>query len=128
MRRRRSSPVFAVLAAAAFGTERLTVHRLGGALTGLLGVAVLAGPALPAAGPELLGIALCLGACLSYGLAGVWAGRVRRAGLEPLPAAAGQCALSALVMIPLVLAFDRPWALPVPPAEAVAALVGFGLV
>jgi drug/metabolite transporter (DMT)-like permease len=125
-----ATPVFAVLAAHWLtADEKLTPNRLGGAAVGLAGVAVLAGPGVFAAGhgAELLGVALCLGACLSYGLSGVWARRVRRSGLAPLPAAAGQCACSTLMMLPVALGFDRPWLLPAPPAEAVAALVAFGL-
>jgi drug/metabolite transporter (DMT)-like permease len=106
-----ATPVFAVLAAHALTTdEKLTPNRLAGTLLGLLGVAILAGPAAfgRGAADEALGIALCLGACLSYGLSGVWSRRVRRAGLAPLPAATGQCIASSLMMLPLVLAFDRP--------------------
>ena len=125
-----ATPVFAVLAAHWLTTEeRLTPNRLAGALTGLAGVAVLAGPAVLTAGgkAETLGIALCLGACLSYGLSGVWSRRVRAAGLAPLPAATGQCLASTLIMLPLALAIDRPWTLPVPSAEVVAALVALGV-
>jgi drug/metabolite transporter (DMT)-like permease len=125
-----ATPVFAVLAAHLLtADEKLTANRLAGALTGLAGVALLAGPAALAAGrgSEALGIALCLGACLSYGLSGVWSRRLKRAGLTALPAAAGQCATSTLMMAPLVLLFDQPWALPAPPAEAVAALLALGL-
>jgi drug/metabolite transporter (DMT)-like permease len=125
-----ATPVFAVLAAHLLtADEKLTANRLAGALTGLAGVAVLAGPAAFAAGRagEALGIALCLGACLSYGLSGVWSRRLKRAGLAPLPAAAGQCATSTLMMAPLVLLFDQPWALAAPRAEAVAALIALGL-
>jgi drug/metabolite transporter (DMT)-like permease len=125
-----ATPVFAVLAAHLLtADEKLTANRLLGALTGLIGVAILAGPAVLAAGGgnEALGIALCLGACLSYGISGVWSRRVRRAGLAPLPAAAGQCATSTLMMAPLVLLLDQPWTLPAPGADAVAALVALGL-
>ncbi|WP_372618424.1 DMT family transporter [Falsiroseomonas sp.] len=125
-----ATPVFAVLCAHWLTSdEKLTTNRLAGALTGLLGVAVLAGPAAFTAGhgAELLGIALCLVACLSYGLSGVWSRRVRRARLAPLTAATGQCTVAALMMLPLVLLFDRPWALPAPPGEAVAALLALGL-
>ena len=125
-----ATPVFAVLAAHWLtDDEKLSANRLAGAVTGLAGVAILAGPAALSAGHglELAGIALCLGACLSYGLSGVWSRRVRRAGLRPLPAAAGQCTASTLMMLPLVLAFDRPWTLAAPPAEAVAALIALGL-
>jgi drug/metabolite transporter (DMT)-like permease len=125
-----ATPVFAVLSAHALTVdEKLTPNRLGGALTGLLGVAILAGPAAWSIGrgAELLGIVLCLGACLSYGLSGVWARRVKRAGLAPLAAAAGQCAASTAMMLPVALLFDAPWTLPAPPAEAVTALIAFGL-
>ncbi len=125
-----ATPVFAVLAAHLLtADEKLTANRLAGALTGLAGVALLAGPAALAAGrgSEALGIARCLGACLSYGLSGVWSRRLKRAGVTALPAAAGQCATSTLMMAPLVLLFDQPWALPAPPAEAVAALLALGL-
>lgn len=125
-----ATPVFAVLAAHLLtADEKLTTNRLVGALTGLAGVAVLAGPAslVHGAGGEALGIALCLGACLSYGLSGVWSRRLRRAGLAPLPAAAGQCMSSTLMMAPLVILFDQPWTLPAPGAPAVAALLALGL-
>jgi len=126
-----ATPVFAVLCAHLLtADEKLTANRLAGALTGLTGVMVLAGPAAISRGGagELLGIALCLLACLSYGLSGVWSRRVKRAGLAPLGAAAGQCVCSAVMMLPLAIGFDQPWTLPAPPAEAVAALVAFGLV
>ncbi|WP_439596197.1 DMT family transporter [Falsiroseomonas sp.] len=125
-----ATPVFAVLAAHWLtADEKLKPNRLLGTLLGLAGVAILAGPASFGRGAagEALGIALCLGACLSYGISGVWSRRVKRAGLAPLPAAAGQCLASSLLMLPLALGFDRPWALPTPPMEAVAALLALGL-
>jgi drug/metabolite transporter (DMT)-like permease len=124
-----ATPVFAVLCAHALtADEKLTPQRLGGAATGLLGVAILAGPAAFAfGGGEIIGILLCLGACLSYGLTGVWARRLKRAGLAPLPAATGQCLCSTAMMLPPALLFDAPWALPAPPVAAVLAVIGFGL-
>lgn len=125
-----ATPVFMVLSAHLLTVdEKLTPPRLAGTLAGLLGVAILAGPALLATGPgnEALGIALCLGACLSYGLTGVWSRRLKRVGLPPLGVAAGQCLCSVLMMAPLALLIDQPWALPPPPAAAVLALVALGL-
>jgi drug/metabolite transporter (DMT)-like permease len=126
-----ATPVFAVLAAHALtADEKLTPNRLAGTLLGLVGVAILAGPAAfgRGTGGEALGIVLCLGACLSYGLSGVWSRRLRRTGLAPLPAATGQCIASSLMMLPLMLVLDRPWTLPAPGADAVAALLALGLV
>ena len=125
-----ATPVFAVLAAHALARdEPATTAKLTGAATGLLGVAILAGPAAFATGgaAELIGILLCLGACLSYGLSGVWSRRIKQAGLAPIPAAAGQCIASTLIVLPLVILFDQPWTLPAPPIGAVLALVAFGL-
>lgn len=124
-----ATPVFGVLAAAALANERLTAGRLGGTLVGLAGVAVLAGPAAfaPGRGSELLGIMLCLGACLCYGLSGVWSRRIQAAGLKPLSAAAGACTGSALLLLPFALLVDQPWTLPAPPAKAVMALLALGL-
>jgi drug/metabolite transporter (DMT)-like permease len=125
-----ATPVFGVLAAHVLTRdEPATAHRLAGALMGLAGVAILAGPAVFVAGggAELLGIALCLGACLSYGLSGVWSRRIAQVGLKPLPMAAGQCLVSTLMVLPLALAFDQPWTLPAPPMQAVAAVIAFGL-
>lgn len=125
-----ATPVFAVLSAHLLTRdEPATANRLAGALTGLAGVAILAGPAALSAGgaAELLGILLCLGACLSYGLSGVWSRRIARAGLAPIPTAAGQCIASSLMVLPLVVLFDQPWTLPAPPVEAVLAVIAFGL-
>lgn len=124
-----TTPVFAVLAAHLLtADEKLTRARLAGALTGLAGVAVLVGPTGGVSGAELLGLALGLAACLSYGLTGVWSRRVKRAGLPPLTAAAGQCLAATLMVLPLAVLLERPWLLPAPPAAATAALIGFGLV
>jgi drug/metabolite transporter (DMT)-like permease len=124
-----ATPVFAVLVAHVLTVdEKLTANRLAGTLTGLAGVALLAGPAAFGAGAELLGILLGLSACLSYGLSGVWSRRLRRLGLAPLSMAAAQCLTAGLALLPLVLAFDRPWTLPMPNAAALGAVIALGLV
>jgi drug/metabolite transporter (DMT)-like permease len=129
-----ATPVFAVLAAHALARdEPATAAKLAGAATGLLGVAILAGPAAfqtvmaDGGAAELLGILLCLGACLSYGLSGVWSRRIARVGLAPIPTAAGQCIASSLIVLPLAVLWDQPWTLPAPPIEAVLAVIAFGL-
>jgi drug/metabolite transporter (DMT)-like permease len=123
-----ATPVFAMLLAAGLTQdERLTSRRLAGALTGIAGVALLAGPAALAGGTEVLGILLCLGACLSYGFAAVWSRRIRAAGLAPMQAAGGQCLVATLIMAPLALLVDQPWQL-APGAASLTALLVLGLV
>ena len=81
-------------------------------------------------GPDLLGdlgvdIAAqgaCLLAAISYAFAGIYGRRFR--GEPALRVAAGQLAMSSLLLAPLALVLDRPWTLPPPSAAAWAALMG----
>ena len=103
-----TTPLFSVMLAHALRTERLSWSRAAGVLLGLLGVAVLIGPA-----------------AFSYALAGPLARRLR--GLSPLQVAAGQLAAGGLVLLPLASVTDRFWALPMPGAPVWGALLGISL-
>lgn len=120
-----TTPLFTALFAHWLTTdERLTPGRLLGALIGFCGVGVLAGPAALGSldGAGLAQIA-CLGAAVSYALSGIFGRRFARIGVAPLSAAAGQLAMSSLVLVPLALLIDRPWTLPAPPLSAIAAVL-----
>jgi drug/metabolite transporter (DMT)-like permease len=119
-----TTPLFTALFAHWLTTdERLTPGRLLGALIGFCGVGVLAGPAALGSleGAGLAQIA-CLGAAVSYALSGIFGRRFARIGVAPLGAAAGQLAMSSLVLAPLALLVDRPWTLPAPPSTALGAV------
>jgi drug/metabolite transporter (DMT)-like permease len=125
-----TTPVFTVLVAHLLTPdEKMTGHRLVGALVGLLGVAVLIGPdALEGAGGTVGAQVACLGAALSYAFAGIFGRRFKRLGVAPLTAAVGQVTMSTVVLLVLALAVDRPWHLPAPGPPvwiAVAALAFF---
>ena len=118
-----STPLFTVLLAHGLtADERLTPSRLAGVLVGLGGVAAMLGTA--GLGAHRLAELACLGAAFSYALAGIYGRRLRGLGLPPLASAAGQMTAASLVLVPLALAVDRPWALPPPGWPVVAALVG----
>jgi drug/metabolite transporter (DMT)-like permease len=118
-----STPLFTVLLAHWLtDDERLTAGRLGGVLLGFAGVAVMLGGA--GFGGARLAELACLGAAVSYALAGIYGRRFRRLGVPPLVTAAGQVAASSLVLLPLALVVDRPWTLPAPGWPVLAALVG----
>jgi len=119
-----TTPLFAVLVMAAAGEERLTGRRIAGVLIGIGGVALLRAPGLSAS-DQMLGIALCLGAALSYGFAGYW-GRRALKGVPPITSATGQLICSTPVMAIAAALIDRPWTLPVPGAATWAALAGLG--
>ena len=125
-----TTPLFTVLAAHGLtADERLTPLRAAGVVAGFSGVAVmLAGPDLGIGGAPVAAYAACLGGALSYGLATVFGRRFRALGIQPLSVATGQLTVSSLVIAPLMLVADRPWALPMPGLETVAALVGLATV
>lgn len=122
-----TTPCFTVLLAHwTTADERLTARRLGGALLGAAGVALLLGlDALSGldsqAGPALL---VLLGA-LSYACAGLYGRRFR--GEPPLATACGQVCCSTLWLLPATLLVERPWTLPSPHWGSLAAVLALGL-
>lgn len=123
-----TTPVFAVVVAHLFtADERLTGGKAAGVALGICGVAALVGiDALRHLGADVAAQIACLGAALSYGLAGVFGRRFR--GDAPVASAAAQVSASSLMMLPLVLLIDRPWTMPVPPLHVIGAIVALGVV
>lgn len=125
-----TTPIFTVVVAHVLTQdERLTPARLVGVVAGFAGVAVLMGPQfLSGLGEDVLAQAAILGAALSYACAGVFGRRFKAMGVKPLHTATGQVTGSAILLLPVVLVVDKPWALDVPSAPAVAALLGLAVV
>lgn len=118
-----TTPLWTVLVAHVFTRdERITKAKAVGLGLGFSGVLVIAGGGEAA---SLWAVAACLGAALSYGLSGVWGRRFKAMGLAPLQVAFGMLASAALILLPLWVMIDRPWAMDLPamrPLGAVAAL------
>jgi drug/metabolite transporter (DMT)-like permease len=121
-----TTPLFTVLVAHVATTdERLTPLKAAGVGLGFAGVvAMMAGEDM---GGEVPAMAACLGAALSYGFAGVWGRRFRAAGISPLQTAAGMLGASAMMMTPVWLIVDRPWAMVWPGAGPVGAVVALAV-
>ncbi|MEM9384670.1 MAG: DMT family transporter [Pseudomonadota bacterium] len=125
-----TAPLFTVVIAhAVTSDEKLTASRIVGVLLGLIGVAVMVGvSALRSLGVANLAQLAVLGAALSYACAGIYGRRFRAMGVGPLPSATGQVIASSLVMVPLAMAVDQPWALPGPvPLSALGAVLALAL-
>lgn len=124
-----TTPVFAILVTRMLAPQtELTPYRIAGVGLGIAGVAVLmGGDAMSDRDFALLPMLACLGAALSYGLAGFFGQRFRRMGIVPATGAFGQLAASSVVMTPVVMFVDKPWGLPVPGVVAVGALVALAL-
>jgi drug/metabolite transporter (DMT)-like permease len=121
-----TTPLFTVLVAhLATVDERLTAAKAAGVGLGFAGVvAMMAGEDL---GGDLPAMAACLGAALSYGVAGVWGRRFKAAGVTPLQTAAGVVTASTVLMTPVWLAVERPWALDWPGWSPVLAVVALAV-
>ena len=63
----------------------------------------------------------------SYGLAGVWGRRFRAMGVAPMTTAFGQLASSTLIIAPLWLLVDQPWAEALPSARVIAAVLAIAV-
>jgi drug/metabolite transporter (DMT)-like permease len=125
-----TTPLFTVIVAHYLTSdEPMTGRRLAGVLVGLAGVAVmLGGAALRAFDAGVAAQLAVMAAALSYAFAGVFGRRFKTMGVAPIATAAGQVTASSLVLVPLMLAVDRPWSLPVPSSSAVLSLLGLALV
>lgn len=111
-----TTPVFGVLIAHTLtADERLTGGKVVGLLSGIIGVAVLVGgDAFGAIGANILAQIACLTAALSYAFAGVYGRRFHAMDLSPTEAAAGQVTASSVILVPIMLWVDQPWALAMP--------------
>jgi drug/metabolite transporter (DMT)-like permease len=121
-----STPLFTVvLAHMMTPDEKLSGGRLFGVLAGLAGVAIMiGGDALHALGAGVMAQLACLAAAVSYGFAGIFGRRFRAMGIAPMATAAGQLIASSILLLPVMLVLDRPWSLPAPSENAIAALIG----
>lgn len=121
-----STPLFTVvLAHFLTSDEKLTPGRVAGVVTGFAGVAVMIGlDVAEALGAHVAAQALCLAGAVSYAFAGIYGRRFRTMGLSLLATATGQVTASSLLLVPLVLAVDRPWTLAMPGMATLAALAG----
>jgi drug/metabolite transporter (DMT)-like permease len=108
--------------------EPLSGARLAGVCAGLLGVGLLLAPELSAPGiGQLLPMAACIGAALSYALAGVFGRRFAALGLDPVVVAAGQLTASTALLLPVAATLETPWALAPPGGTTIAAVFALAL-
>ncbi len=124
-----TTPIWGVLVAHLFtADEKATPKKVIGVLLGFAGVVVLIGTdLLGELGRGLWAQLACLAATLCYALAGVWARRFRRMGIEPTAVATGQLTAAAIVMLPLVLLFEPPWLTAAPSTNAWLSLAALAL-
>ena len=121
-----TTPLFTVMIAHFLTSdEKLTRNRVFGVLAGLIGVAIMiGGDVLQTIGLNVFAQLAILAAAISYAFAGVFGRRFKEMGISPLQTATGQVAASTFMLTPIALYIDKPWNLPIPGPETLAALLG----
>lgn len=121
-------PVFSALAAHILTRdEKMTANRIAGVIVGLAGIIILIGKdALHGlASDDFVGELVCLSAAVIYALAGIYSRTFSH--LPPLKVATGQLTMGAVVILPFMLVFDRPWGLPMPSTPVWGSLLAIAL-
>jgi drug/metabolite transporter (DMT)-like permease len=118
-------PLFTVLIAHFVLKHPAGPAKLGGTLLGMVGVALLIGWQ-PVRAPGAVGAELAVVlASLCYAAASIYARRFNH--LPSAVIAASQLTATTAIMIPVSLLADRPWTLPVPGWQPVAAVLALGV-
>jgi drug/metabolite transporter (DMT)-like permease len=124
-----TTPLWSVVLAHLLTTdEKATPAKVAGVALGFAGVAVMVGgAALEGAGDRALAQGACLLAALSYACSALWGRRFKALGAAPMSIAFGQLCVSSALMLPLALLVERPHLLPMPGAQALAAVLALAL-
>jgi drug/metabolite transporter (DMT)-like permease len=126
-----TTPLFTVFAAHVLTRDEImTPMRLAGALCGLVGVAAMIGPQVLAEGfgANVAAELAILAAAASYAIGSIYGRRFRAMRVAPIAIAAGQATAASAMLIPIALLVDRPWSLPPPGTDAIAAVVALASV
>lgn len=108
--------------------EKAAPARVIGVLLGLAGIIVMVGTeALGGISGSVLAQLACLAATLLYALAAVYARTLSQTTMTPLVIATGQVVTAAIIMLPVMLIVDQPWALPSAGWDAWAGALGLAI-
>ncbi|MEM8814149.1 MAG: DMT family transporter [Pseudomonadota bacterium] len=124
-----TTPIFTVIVAGTLLVdERITIGKLIGVATGLIGVIIMIGiDALAGLTRDIWAQIAILGAAISYGFAAVFGRRFKALGVDPVVTAAGQVTASTMILAPVALLVDRPWTLPMPGIDTTASLTALAV-
>ena len=124
-----TTPLWGVLVAHMMTSdERATPARIAGVLLGMGGIIVMVGPgAAQGLSQNLLAQLACLVSTLFYSFAAIYGRRLSQASMPPMVIATGQTMTAALILLPVVLLTDQPWALPLPRVDATLAALALAI-
>jgi len=122
-----TTPVWTVLLAHFLTTdEKMTPSRISGVIFGMIGVVVMIGvDAFQGLGSNVIAQLIVVGAAISYACAGIYGKRFKET--PAIVTATGQITTTTLMMIPIVIIFDKPWLMSMPGLNTWWALLGLAL-
>jgi len=125
-----TTPLFTIVAAHFLTKdEKMTNNKIVGVIIGFAGVVIMLGhEALGGLGDSVFAQLAVLAAAISYSLAGIYGRRFAQSGIKPVVTATGQVTASSLLLIPLAVFYDKPFALPMPGIEIWLAILGLALI
>ena len=124
-----TTPLFTVIVAHYMTSdEKMTPAKFLGVILGMIGVAIMiGGDALGALGLNVTAQLAILAAAISYAFAGIFGRRFKALNVNPIATATGQVTASSMMLVPLMLLIDQPWALPVPGIATLTSLAGLAV-
>jgi drug/metabolite transporter (DMT)-like permease len=104
----------------------MTPSRISGVIFGMIGVVVMIGvDALQGLGSNVIAQLIVVGAAISYACAGIYGKRFKET--PAIVTATGQITTTTLMMVPIVIIFDKPWLMSMPGLNTWWALLGLAL-
>lgn len=108
--------------------EKATPSRVIGVLLGIAGIIVMVGTeALGGISGSVLAQLACLAATLCYAFAAIYGRTLSQSTMSPMVVATGQVITAAILMLPVALIVDHPWALAAPSWDAWAGAIGLAI-
>lgn len=108
--------------------EKASPARIVGVMLGMAGIVVMAWPeAVKGLSDNLLAQLACLVSTLFYSIAAIYGRRLSQTAMTPMVVATGQTAAAALLMLPIVLLVDHPWAMAMPRLDSTLAGLALAL-
>jgi drug/metabolite transporter (DMT)-like permease len=108
--------------------EKATRARIVGVIVGLAGIIVMVGPqAMGGLSADLVAQLACIVSTLFYSFAAIYGRKLGQSSMTPMAVATGQVITACLIMLPVMLWFDRPWLQPMPEMGSMLAALALGV-
>ncbi len=107
--------------------DRMNRRRAAGVVIGFAGMGIMIGAAaMQALNVSILAQLACVLATLSYAFGSITARKFTRR-IKPTEMVAAQSVVAGIMLLPVLLAVDRPWTLPIPSVGTWLSLLGLGV-